>query len=66
MKTILFSFLLFTATVCLTTSVLAFLGVMKDRMKKGKTDDDMVTGFAASLFAWGAGLIFLYCAYLAY
>lgn len=65
MKTVLLSFFLFTATVLLVTATLAFFGVLKDRMAKGKADDDMAIGMLASIAAWLLGGLFLFFAYLA-
>ena len=65
MKTVLLSFFLFTATVFLVTATLAFFGVLKERMAKGKADDDMATGMLASIAAWMLGGLFLFFAYLA-
>ena len=65
MKTVLLSFFLFTATVLLVTATLAFFGVLKERMAKGKADDDMATGMLASIAAWMLGGLFLFFAYLA-
>lgn len=65
MKTVLFSFMLFTATLCFIVATLAFLGVLKARKDKGKTDDDIATGIFASAICWSFGLLFLYAAYLA-
>lgn len=65
MKTVLFCFLFLTATVCLVTATLAYFGVLKQRMAKGKADDDMATGMLASIIAWFIGGLFLFLAYLA-
>ena len=65
MKTVLFIFLLLTAVAILGVATLAFLGIVKARKDKGKTDDDMAIGVAAAFFAWIVGGVFLYLAYLA-
>lgn len=65
MKTILFVFLTMTAFAFLAVATFAFLGVVKARKEKGKADDDMAIGLAASFFAWIVGGVFLYLAYLA-
>lgn len=65
MKTVLFCFLLSTATVFLVTATVVFMGVYKARKDKGKTDDDMATGLLASVIFWMIGGAFLYLSYLA-
>ena len=65
MKTVLFIFLLITAVAFLSVATLAFLGIVKARKDKGKTDDDMAIGLAAAFFAWVVGGVFLYLSYLA-
>lgn len=65
MKNLLFSFLFLTATVFIVVATLAFLGVLKARKDKGKTDEDMATGMLASVICWFLGGLFIFLAYLA-
>ena len=65
MKNVLFCFLFLTATVFIVVAALAFLGVLKARRDKGKTDDDMATGALASVICWMLGGLFIFLTYLA-
>jgi hypothetical protein len=64
MKTVLEIFLLVTAACFIGVATVAFLGVVKARKDKGKTDDDMATGLLASIGCWMVGGLFLFFAYL--
>ena len=64
MKYVLYCFLVITAMVFLVVAATAFLGVLKARKDKGKTDDDMATGMLASVICWMLGGLFLFFAYL--
>ena len=65
MRHVLYCFLVITATVFLFVAAAAFLGVLKARKDKGKTDDDMATGMLASVICWMLGGLFIFLAYLA-
>jgi heme/copper-type cytochrome/quinol oxidase subunit 2 len=65
MKYVLYCFLVITAMVFLFVATAAFLGVLKARKDKGKTDDDMATGALASVICWMLGGLFIFLAYLA-
>lgn len=65
MKNVLFCFLFLTATVFIVVATLAFLGVLKARRDKGKTDDDMAAGALASVICWMLGGLFIFLTYLA-
>jgi putative exporter of polyketide antibiotics len=65
MKYVLYCFLVTTATVFLFVAAAAFLGVLKARKDKGKTDDDMATGMLASVICWMLGGLFIFLAHLA-
>ena len=64
-KSILVGFLLLTAAYSAIVACLAYMGVIKSRMDKEKTDEDHVIGFAASIIAWLVAGLFLFFAYLA-